>query len=105
MKQPESETAMRAAFAELADIPDAEWNYFYSLVSERKFDARQLLFREGYPAPMIHFIVSGLVRLYYSEDGREVVRGFDYENRFVTAYDSVLTGAPAMFSVQALEPT
>ena len=105
MRQPELETAMRSAFAELAEIPETEWRYFYSLTCERKFEARQILIREGQVAPTIHFICSGLVRLYYSEDGREVVRGFDFENRFVTAYESVLTGQPAAFSVQALEPT
>jgi CRP-like cAMP-binding protein len=105
MKRPESEAAMRAAFAELSEIPEAEWRHLYSMVCERHFDSRQIVFREGHPAPMIHFIVSGLVRLYYSDNGREVVRGFDYQNRFVTAYESVLTGQPATFSVQALEPT
>jgi len=53
----------------------------------------------------VHFIVSGLVRLYYNREGRELVRGFDYENRWVTAYESVLTGEPAMFSIETLEPT
>ena len=41
------------------------------------------------------FIVSGLVRLYHNRDGRELVHGFDYENRWTAAYESVLTGEPA----------
>ncbi len=45
------------------------------------------------------------MRLYYNHDGRELLRGFDYEGRFVAAYVSVLTGEPAILSVQALEPT
>ena len=50
-------------------------------------------------------IICSQVRLYHNHDGRELLRGFDFENRFVTAYESVLTGEPAGFSVQALEPT
>lgn len=99
------ETKLRAVFAELADIPETEWVVFWAQVRVCRFAPREHLLREGRCAPTIHFIVSGLVRLYYNEDGRELVRGFDYENRFVTAYDSVLTGEAATFSVQALEPT
>ena len=101
----ETEAAMRCAFSGLADIPEAEWRDFFSVVRERRYLPRQVLIREGFPAPMIHFIVSGIVRLYYTEDGCELVRGFDMENRWVTAYESVLTGEPAMFSAEAIEPT
>ena len=100
-----AESTLRATFIELADIPLDEWRYFWSHVRERHFEPRELLFQQDKPAPCIHYILSGLVRLFYNEDGRERVRGFDYETRFVTAYESVLTGGPATFSCQALEPT
>jgi CRP-like cAMP-binding protein len=99
------ERAMRAACDELAAIPDAEWRYFWSRVRAREFSPRQHLVREGHAAPCIHFILSGLVRLYYNRDGREFVRGFDFEHRWAAAYDSVLTGEPATFSIETLEPT
>jgi CRP-like cAMP-binding protein len=99
------ESTLRSTFTELAEIPDEEWRYFWGHVRERHFSPRELLFREGKPAPCIHYILRGLVRLFYNEDGREKVRGFDYETRFATAYESVLTGGPATFSCQALEPT
>jgi CRP-like cAMP-binding protein len=96
---------LRAALSELADIPDVEWHWFAARLRTCRYDVRQHLIREGQPAPTIHFIVSGLVRLYYNHDGRELVRGFDYESRFVSAYESVISGEPASFSVQALEQT
>jgi len=99
------EHRFRAVFDELAQVPDSEWKHFWSQVQERHYTPRQHLIREAQPAPLIHFILSGLVRLYHNQDGRELVRGFDYENRFVADYDSVLTGQPATFNVQALEPT
>ena len=105
MARDHAESTLRAAFAELADIPASEWQHFWNHVRERHFDRREHLFRQGRREPSIRYIVSGLVRLYYHEDGREVVRGFDYECRFVTAYESVLTGGPATFSAQAIEPT
>ncbi len=105
MATPEQVAVFRRAFSALADIPESEWRRFFLLVRERRFGAREHLVWEGRPDATIHFILSGLVRLYYNEDGDELVQGFDMENRFVTAYESVLTGGPALFSVQALEPT
>ena len=105
MPTADSESRLHAAFTELADIPNDEWRCFWAQVRERHFSPREHLFRQDKPAPCIHYIVSGLVRMFYNEDGREIVRGFDYETRFATAYESVLTGGPATFSCQALEPT
>jgi CRP-like cAMP-binding protein len=99
------ESRFRAVFDELADIPDSEWRHFWSHVQERRYAAREHLIREAESARTMHFILSGLVRLYHNQDGRELVRGFDYENRFVAEYESVLTGEPAAYSVQAIEPT
>jgi CRP-like cAMP-binding protein len=101
---PNAQTRLRSVFDSLADIPAREWDHFWSHVREHRFATRQYLFREAGPAPLILFILSGLVRLYHNEDGRELVRGFDYEDRFIADYESVLTGCPASFSVQALEP-
>ena len=101
----DAELALRSAFTELSDIPAGEWRHFWSQVRERQFAPREHLFLQDKPAPCIHYILRGLVRLFYNDDGREIVRGFDYETRFVTAYESVLTGGPATFGCQAIEPT
>ncbi|NOT09853.1 MAG: Crp/Fnr family transcriptional regulator [Gemmatimonadales bacterium] len=96
---------LRAVFAEQADIPQTEWIHFWSHVREKRFADREHLIHEGRKASTIHYVVSGLVRIYYNHEGREQVQGFDFEGRWVTAYESVLTGEPALYSVQALEPT
>ena len=101
----DEERALRAACAEFADIPDEEWRFFWSQMHAKEFPARTHIVREGQPAPRVYFIVSGLVRLYYNREGRELVRGFDFENRWAAAYDSVLTGEPASFSIETIERT
>ncbi len=96
---------LRSVFTTFADIPEDEWRHFLTFVRDRRYAPRDHLIHEGRADSSIHYIVSGLVRLYYNEEGRELVRGFDYEGRFVTAYDVVLTGEAAAFSVQAIEHT
>ena len=99
------EQTLQAACAKYAEIPETEWRYFWSQTCCRDFSARDHLVREGHSTSAIHFIVSGLVRLYYNRDGRELVRGFDFEGRWATVYESVLTGDPSTFSIETLEPT
>ena len=99
------ERMLRTACAEFAEVPESEWAHFWSQTRRRDFAAREHLVREGHRTTAIHFIVSGLVRLYYNRDGRELVRGFDVEGRWATVYESVLTGEPSTFSIETLEPT
>lgn len=98
------ETHLREVMNDLSAIPEAEWAYFWPQVQQRHFARGDHLFREGRAAADVHFIVSGLVRLYHGGDGTEFVRGFDFEGRFVAMYESVLTGCPSGLNVQALEP-
>lgn len=99
------ERALRTACAEYAEVPEAEWRYFWSQTRCRDFNAREHLVREGHSTSTVHFIVSGLVRMYYNRDGGELVRGFDFEGRWATVFESVLTSQPSTFSIEALEPT
>jgi len=99
------EQMIRTACADYAEIPEAEWRHFWLQTRCRDYRPREYLVREGSPTSAIHFIVSGLVRMYYNRDGRELVRGFDMEGRWATVYESVLTGEPSTFSIETLEPT
>ncbi|HSA56060.1 MAG TPA: Crp/Fnr family transcriptional regulator [Gemmatimonadaceae bacterium] len=101
----ELEQRFRQVFTELADVPDEEWQFFWSHVQEQRFKSGAHLFRDGKPARAIHYLLSGLVRIYHNVDGAELVRGFDYEGRFVAVFESILTGDPSGVNVQALEPT
>lgn len=101
----ELEEQLHDVFRRLADIPDTEWAHIRPQVREMRFDPGIHLFEEGKPVRDVHYIVRGLVRIYHNDDGRELVRGFDYEGRFITIYESVIRGTPSALSVQALEAT
>jgi CRP-like cAMP-binding protein len=98
------EDHLRAVMTELSAIPDPEWTFFWQHVRQRRFSRGAHVYREGEPAGDVHFLLAGLVRLYHGGDGEELVRGFDYEGRFIAMYESVITGCPARLNVQALEP-
>lgn len=51
----------------------------------------------------IAFIVKGLVRLYYLNDGKEVTTCFCKENSLTCSYKSLITNTPSELSIQAVE--
>jgi CRP-like cAMP-binding protein len=101
----DSAAPLHHVFSALADLPEAEWQHFRTYVREQHFQAGEYLMREQHDGTTLHFIVAGLVRIFHQGDGVELVRGFDFENRFSGVYESVLTGEPSPFSIQALEPS
>jgi CRP-like cAMP-binding protein len=96
---------LRQRFAALADLPEAEWQHFRMFLRERRYEPGCHLVREGRRDTTFFYIESGLVRLYHTRDGVEQTRGFDYEGRLTGSYESLLTGAPCAFSIEALEAT
>ena len=51
------------------------------------------------------FIVSGSVRYFHVKDGQDITGYFSFENEFVSAYKSYLTGLTGYTYIQALEDT
>ncbi len=99
-------TALKHAIYSLSDIPDQEWEYFSGQIGECGYRPNDLLVRAGEPMREFFFIISGLVRFYYStEDGKEFNKAFALENHFVGSFGAEVGQEPCRFSIQALEQT
>ena len=61
--------------------------------------------RQGNTCKTIAFIESGLMRLYYYHDGKEVTTCFCKENTITCAYKSLITNTESETSIQAIEPS
>jgi len=61
--------------------------------------------QQGNICKKIGFIESGLIRLYYINNGKEVTNCFCKENSIVTSYTSLLTQKESEISAQAVEDT
>lgn len=69
-------------------------------------DREAYLLRAGEPAPSIHFLVRGLLRyVYITPAGKERNKAFYGQRQLVGAVSAAMTGGPAPFSIQALEPS
>jgi CRP-like cAMP-binding protein len=87
-------------------LPDAEWDYAVSLLAERTFKKEEYLVRTGEIAHNFYFLVTGLVRFYYStEGGKEFNKHFAMENGFAGSFQSLVLGEPCGFFLQTMERT
>ena len=75
---------------------------YYSL---RKLAAEEFFLQEGRVSKEVAFVESGLVRLYYLHDGKEVTQCFCREGSLVTSYKSLILQAASEIAIQAVEPS
>ena len=94
---------LRACFPEFLDVPAEEWTFFVAALVPVREPRGAFLLRQGEVASRVYFLVEGAVRLFRLEDGRDTNLGFDFEDRFVTSLESLYTGAPSSFGIQAIE--
>ncbi len=98
---------MRHALMKFGPIPESEWDRNKHLSVELlHLKKGQHFVKIGDIPDKLGFVVSGIFRVYYNtEQGEERVFLFRSENRFLSAYRSVLEYEPSGFGIQALEPS
>jgi CRP-like cAMP-binding protein len=90
----------------LAPLPPEAVVAVERLLGSRSFPRDAWLLRAGQHAEQSFFIVSGLVREFYTDrDGIEHTRTFLSEGSFTGSLIDLLSEEPAVTSIQALEPT
>lgn len=104
------DAAARSAFAErvqaLAPLDGLALKAVMDLLQPRRVEASSWLLQAGQPAVHVYFVVEGLVReLYIDADGQEHTRAFASAGHFTGSLMDLLSGAPALTWVQALEPS
>lgn len=65
----------------------------------------QFIHKPDHICSKTYFIVSGLVRIYYLKDDKEITDNFSAENDWITSIHSFLQNIPDYFYIQALETT
>lgn len=76
-----------------------------SFFDARSYRKKGLLQEEGKPCTNYFFVVSGCLRLYFTDDnGVEQTLQFALENWWMTDLDAFRSGRRSAYSIQALEP-
>jgi len=67
--------------------------------------ANEYFLKEGKTCKKLAFIQNGIVRIYYTHDGKEITKCFCRENNITCSYSSLITQTPSELAIQALEDT
>ncbi len=87
-------------------IPKSEWEFLLPQLAECWFEKNQYLVRAGEVASNFYFIITGLVRFFYSTiDGKEFNKYFAMEDGFAGSFHSLVLGESCGYFIQALETT
>ncbi len=103
--QPEPFHVLRSVMDMLVSPTEDEWAVFREAFRERRIDRNQVYLHAGDVAGSVGFVASGLFRIVYTVDGDERTKDFQHEGQFTGSLASLLIGAPARFSVVAMEPS
>ncbi len=83
-------------------ITDSELIALEKCFSIRLLHKRDFLIKEGQVCRHVSFINKGLVRLYYSFEGKDISIGFIGDGEYTSEYESFLTRKPASQNIEAL---
>lgn len=95
----------KTAIRQISDISDEECDIFKDTLRSLTYDKNEHLIKAGQVCNSINFVVKGLCRMYYLQDGKEINNCFFFENQFLAEYSSFLGQAPSRYYIQALEDT
>jgi CRP/FNR family transcriptional regulator, anaerobic regulatory protein len=87
----------------IAPLTEEDCTLFQPYLTVKKIKKNDFFVQEGQVSDEVGFISTGLFRMYYLQDGKEINTYFFFENNFVVSYQSFLTRQPSRYAIQALE--
>jgi len=93
-------------FSRYVEFNETEIAEIFSKLTQKVFDKKDYLLKEGQICKNNYFLTSGLVRSFYIDNkGNEKITQFALENWWVTNMESYIKSIPSYSSIQAIEKT
>lgn len=89
----------------LVELSEEDLTLIGSKFKFRSFKQKDYLLREGAISSEIHFIVTGLVRVFYIRNDKETTTYLACDNGFVSSYASFINQTKSIEFIQCLENT
>lgn len=91
-------------FHELYPIPTNEWLKLEKVSHLKKIKKKQVFVRPGDKVESYIVTVSGLLRMFYTDDnGNEFIKAFRDKNEMAAAYGELIQGIPSKITIAAIE--
>lgn len=97
---------IRSKLNNFIKLDDGDINEIISISTIKDFEKGELIDQQGVRAQNVYFILSGLMRSFYtSDEGKEHNQAFKVENEFMACFSSLLRGNESLVSIDCLENT
>jgi CRP-like cAMP-binding protein len=87
------------------NISDNDLQTILSNFQERTVEKDKFVIKKGQVVAAYFFIKSGGLRIYFDKADREITGWLAFENDFFTELNSLKSGQPTQFNIQAIEKT
>lgn len=86
-------------------LTEADCELFRPSLKRKTFRKKEHFLKATQVCRSMGFLVSGVFRVYYEVEGKEVNTHFLLPQDFVAEFDSFLSQSPSRYSIEALEPS
>lgn len=93
---------LRSQIEQFVALSDDDWQLLTPHLTLSTSKKHALFAQEGRVAGEVAFVLDGMFRQFYTKDGEERTTYFFFENHFLSAYISCLTGKPSLVTIEAL---
>ncbi|MDI9311936.1 MAG: Crp/Fnr family transcriptional regulator [Limnohabitans sp.] len=94
-----------AQITQYEKFTDTELKIITSKFKHHKYKSKEYILKEGQTSTELHFIVVGLARVFYHNDGKEINTYLACDDGFISSYSSFINQSRAVESIQCLEDT
>lgn len=99
---PTPDQRLRHQIEQFVPLTDDNWNLLAPHLTVSTIKKHTLFAQEGRLSSDVGFVIEGMFRQFYTKDGDERTTYFFFENHFLSAYISCLTGKPSLITIEAL---
>jgi CRP-like cAMP-binding protein len=88
-------------------LEEKDWLHIKKSLEQKLYKKGDFFIKEGQPCNTIGFLITGIARVYYLIDGKEITSYFNTDNRniLVCSFTSFLSRKPSFEIIQFLEDT
>ncbi|UYZ61543.1 Crp/Fnr family transcriptional regulator [Hymenobacter weizhouensis] len=97
---------LREHLEKIVPLTDAEFAFVCTHFVSKRYKKHQFLIQENAPVQYVYFVVSGLLKLVYTDDaGKPHLLSFAMEDWWESDFQAYYTQTAAVFSLECLEDT
>lgn len=90
---------------QFSSISEGDWNALKVILTEKTILPKTQIIKPGQIADTLYFVAEGAFRSYLLREGEDITDYFFFENSLATDYASYYGQKPAVFYLEAIEPS